>query len=135
MKIIEQLIESVIKTDEIKSRILALVLEQNEIEKKAYKDVYGLDLDLALDPDGFQRITDGGVVEAWRYGHWGGEDWIDWRRPLDRLVSSPKDHDDLYTKFFIEYTLEKEAEQARVSKLNQERRAKLMAELQGLDKE
>jgi hypothetical protein len=137
MKILEQLAEAVNTVDEIKARIMALVLEQNEIEKKAYLAVYGMRLDLDLDPDGFQRITDDGVVEAWRYGHWGGEDWIDWERPLDPLMDmeSPKSREDLYAKFFTEYTAEKEAEQARVSKLNQERRAKLMAELQGLDKE
>jgi hypothetical protein len=137
MKILEQLVDAVNSVDKIKAHILALVLEQNKIEKRAYKDVYGLELDLALDPVGFHKITDDGVVEAWGYGHWGGEDWIDWKRPLDPLMDmeSPKSLEDLYSKFVAEYTSEKEAEQERVKKLNQERRAKLMAELQGLDKE
>jgi hypothetical protein len=135
MKILEQLAEAVSTVDGIKYQIQDLVLEQNEIEKKAYKDVYGLDLDLALDPDGFRRISDDGVMEAWRHGHWGGEDWCDWERPLDPLMESSESRKDLYTKFFTEYTAEKEAEQERVKKLNQERRAKLMTELQGLDQE
>jgi hypothetical protein len=139
MKILEQLAEAVNTVDEIKNKILDLVWEQNKIEKRAYQDVYGLFLDLDLDKDkcDYHNITDDGVVEAWRYGHWGGEDWIDWSRPLDPLMDmeSPKSLEDLYSKFVAEYTSEKEAEEERVSKLNQKRRATLLAELQGLDKE
>jgi hypothetical protein len=132
-KLLYQLASAITAVDDIKNTIQDLILEQNEIEGRAYTQVYGTEFKELTDQADYYVVTDQGQLESWRYGSYGGEDRCHWTRSLHLLTEYPNANDGLFNDFVTKYTEEKNAtENGRKADIEQ-RRAKLLAELQSLD--